>query len=280
MSERSVEACADAGSATPARAAAERTALRLVALPTEHGGWSLTLEPALLGLLVAPSWAGVALAVAALLAFAARTPIKWLLVDRWRRRRLRRTELAERIAAIELCAFAALVGTAAATSQGEFWVPLVVALPLVVTELWFDMRSRSRRLLPELAGAIGIASVVAAIVLADGQSATLAVALWALLAARAIASIPFVRVQLQRRKHQAFRLAVSDVAQGVATAVAMLAILLDPRVLAGFAAFLLLVGFQLGAVRRAPPPAAVLGSVQLVLGLALVAVAALGITAG
>ena len=32
-------------------------------------------------------------------------------------------------------------------------------------ELWFDMRSRSRRLVPELAGTFGIGSVVAAIVL-------------------------------------------------------------------------------------------------------------------
>jgi hypothetical protein len=279
MSDRSVEVLAGAGSKSSAAPTVARTTLRLVALPTEHGGWSLTFEPALLGLLVAPSWAGVALAVAAFVAFAARTPIKWVLVDGWRRRRLQRTVLAEQVAAIELCAFAALVATAAAMSQGEFWLPLVIALPLVATELWFDMRSRSRRLLPELAGAIGIASVVAAIVLADGQSAMLAIALWGLLAARAIASISFVRVQLRRRKHQTFRLAVSDIAQGVATAVAMLAMLLDPRLLVGFAAFLLLVGFQLGAVRRAPPPAAVLGSVQGALGLALVAVAALGVIA-
>jgi hypothetical protein len=33
----------------------ERSRLRSVALPSEHGGWGLTLEPAVLGLLVAPS---------------------------------------------------------------------------------------------------------------------------------------------------------------------------------------------------------------------------------
>jgi hypothetical protein len=39
--------------AAPARA---RWAWRVVALPDEHGGWSLSANPALLGLLVAPSW--------------------------------------------------------------------------------------------------------------------------------------------------------------------------------------------------------------------------------
>lgn len=39
-------------------AAGERSTLRAVAIPTEHGGWSLTLEPVLLGLLVA--WLGPA----------------------------------------------------------------------------------------------------------------------------------------------------------------------------------------------------------------------------
>ncbi|NND04465.1 MAG: hypothetical protein HKN91_16945, partial [Acidimicrobiia bacterium] len=41
--------------------AADRASLRAVAVPTEHGGWSLTLEPVILGLIVAPTGSGVAL---------------------------------------------------------------------------------------------------------------------------------------------------------------------------------------------------------------------------
>ena len=37
-----------------------RALWRSVAVPTEHGGWGLTFEPVLLGLIVAPSWAGAA----------------------------------------------------------------------------------------------------------------------------------------------------------------------------------------------------------------------------
>ena len=48
-----------------------RPMLRSVALPTEHGGWGLTLEPVLLGLLVAPSVAGLAIGGAAFLVFVA-----------------------------------------------------------------------------------------------------------------------------------------------------------------------------------------------------------------
>ena len=66
--------------------AGARAPLRGVALPSEHGGWGLTLEPGLLGLLVAPSVAGACLAVAAVVAFVARTPLKLALVDRRRGR--------------------------------------------------------------------------------------------------------------------------------------------------------------------------------------------------
>ncbi|MGH8978936.1 MAG: YwiC-like family protein, partial [Acidimicrobiia bacterium] len=85
-------------------AAQPRAPWRSVAIPDEHGGWGLTAEPALLGLLVAPSWAGVLLAAAAFLAFMVRTPLKVVLVDQWRRRRLPRTRVAARIAAVELAA--------------------------------------------------------------------------------------------------------------------------------------------------------------------------------
>ena len=62
-------------------AVGERTGWRTVAMPTEHGGWGLTLEPVLLGLIVAWSGAGAALGVAAFAAFLLRTPAKLVAVD-------------------------------------------------------------------------------------------------------------------------------------------------------------------------------------------------------
>jgi hypothetical protein len=263
-------------SPTPDPIAGERSMLLAVAMPTEHGGWGLTLEPVLLGLLIAPSWSGVALGAAALVAFVARTPMKVALVDRWRHRRLPRTVLAERVAAVELTLLAGLVAVAFATAHDAFWIPIVIALPLVVVELWFDMRSRSRRLLPELAGAIGIGGVAAAIVLADGGEHALAAALWCIVAARAISSIPFVRLQLCRFKHQPYRRLTSDAAQGVAVVVAAGAVALDPRLVAGLVAIIALVLLQVWASHRPPPVAAVLGAQQVVAGLTVVLVTALG----
>src|SRR5512136_2263107 len=56
--------------------------LKAVALPAEHGGWGFLAEPVILGLVLAPSAAGVCLALAALAAFLARHPLRLLLLDR------------------------------------------------------------------------------------------------------------------------------------------------------------------------------------------------------
>lgn len=254
----------------------ERSMLVTVTVPTEHGGWGLTLEPALLGLLVAPSWSGFALATAALVAFLARTPVKYALVDRRRHRRIPRTVMAEKVAAIELSLLVGLVAVAVSTAHGVFWTPIAIAVPLVGVELWFDMRSRSRRLLPELAGTIGIGGVAAAIVLADGGEPAFAAALWCIVAARAVASIPFVRLQLCRYKHRPYRRLTSDAAQGVAVVVAVGAIALDARLFAGLVAIVVLGVLQVWAARRPPPAATVLGAQQVVAGLTVVLITALG----
>jgi len=113
-----VDAVTDVDAMGRAEAPGQRSLLRSVAMPAEHGSWGLTFEPVLLGLLLA------------------------------------------------------------------------------AVELWFDMRSRSRRLLPELVGAIGMGGVAAVIVLAGGGSGRLAAACWMILAARSITAIVTVRDQV------------------------------------------------------------------------------------
>lgn len=270
--------CPDISEA-PDRSARARPVWRAVAVPDEHGGWGLTAEPVLLGLLVAPSWAGVALGVAAFLAFVVRTPLKLVLVDRWRHRWLPRSGVALRITIVEL-ALLLLLAAAAAVAAGWTWlVPAAVAAPLVAVELWFDMRSRGRRLVPELCGAVGIAAVVASVALAGGASAWLAGALWLVLAARSVASIPFVRVQIARLHHGPGSVRVSDSSQVVGAAVAVAAVVVDPAVLAGAAADGALLIAQVVWVRRTPPPAKVLGIRQLLAGLVIVGVTAAGVLA-
>ena len=265
------------GAASPA---APRSLLRAVAVPAEHGGWGLTLEPVLLGLLVAPSVAGGALGLAALTAFLARTPAKLALADRRRRRRAARTAVAERVATVELLALAALLTVAATTASGPFWVPLLVAAPMFGLELWFEVRSRGRRLAPELAGAVGVSSFAAAIALADDRAATLAFGLWLVLAARVVASVPFVREQIARLHARTTDTRVTDVTSVAAVALAAGAIGLDDRLIAGAAAALVVIAVQLFVLRRGQPPrAAVIGMQQLALGLAVVLVTAAGVVA-
>jgi hypothetical protein len=257
----------------------ERAAWRSVAMPSEHGGWGLTAEPVLLGLLVEPSWAGAALGVAAMLAFLARTPLKLVLVDRHRERWLERTGLAARVAAVEITLLAALAVAAGVAAGWKWLVPVAVAGPLVGVELWFDMRSRSRRLVPELCGSVGIAGTVAAIALAGGASASLAGALWLVIAARAVASVPFARSQVLRLRHGDAPRWPSDLAQLAGVAIAAGAVALDGAVAAGAVAIALLAIAELVWARRPPVPAKTLGLRQLFLGLGVVAVTAAGVLA-
>src|SRR5205085_11943807 len=158
------------------RAAVARVRLKTVALPVEHGGWGLSLEPVVLGLLVAPCWPGLFFAVATVGAFLARHPLKIVAGDRRRGRRFPRTPVAERFAL--LYAVAAALGLLAAikTAVGvEFLLPLALSAPLVSVQLIYDAKGRSRELLPEVAGSIAMASVAASVALAGGW--TLAAAL-------------------------------------------------------------------------------------------------------
>jgi hypothetical protein len=253
------------------------TSVRSVALPVEHGGWSLTLEPALLGLAVEPSTAGLALAGVALVGFLVRTPLKLALVDHRRGRRLDRTHLAQRVAVVELLVAAALVVFAATSAEQAFWWPLAAAAPLVAIELWYDIRSRSRRLIPELAGSVGVAAVAGAIALAGGATSLVALGLWFVAGARAVAAIPFVRVQIRRVKSQPRQMPASDVAQLAAVAAGSIGYALDAVPVAGLIALIGLATAQAVLVRLPPPPVPVLGAQQVALGLAVVLATALGV---
>lgn len=260
------------------RATSDGASWRSVALPSEHGGWSLTAEPAVLGLLVAWSWPGFALGVAALVAFVARTPLKLVLVDRWRHRWLDRTRLAARIAAVELALFGGLVAYASVNAQSGFWIPLALAAPLVGLELWFDMRSRGRRLIPELAGSVGIGAIATAIALADGAPNRLAWGLWIVIAARVIAAIPYVRHQIQRTHSRSEPRWHSDVAQVVAIAVAAVAWSQDLVPAAAVVVLAALGLINIVAVRLPPRPAVVIGIQQTVFGVVLIVATALAST--
>ncbi len=255
----------------------ERGGWCAVAMPSEHGGWGLTLEPVLLGLVVGWSGAGLALGVAAFTAFLVRTPLKLVAVDIRRGRWLDRSRLALRIAIVELSVLGWAVALAVALAGWSWLAPVLVAGPLVALELSFDIRSRGRRLVPELCGAIGIASVAASIVLAAGRDNGLAAGVWLVLAARAVGAIPFVRVQIMRLRRGQGPVWQSDLAQVVSVVVAAAAVIADHRLLLGLVGIVSVAALQSTWVRRAPAPAKQVGLRQMAIGLALVAVTAAGV---
>jgi hypothetical protein len=157
------------------------------------------------------------------------------------------------------------------------WWPLVLIVPLAGIELWYDMRSRGRRLVPELAGAVGIAGIATMIVLADGGPTGVAVACWVLLSARAATSIPNVRdlVQgLHGRLRQPRLVVAGDLA---AAALAAIAVAIEPAALAGAVAIVGLIVVQRVLRLRPTPRAVVLGLTQTGMGLVVVAVTAAGL---
>src|SRR5215207_5362102 len=171
--------------------------LKTVALPTEHGGWGITLEPVVLGLLVAPSLAGAGLALATVGAFLARHPFKIVAGDRRRGRRFARTPYAERFTlAYAAAALAGLVLSVFNSDDYTFLLPLAAAAPLAGVQLWYDAAGRSRGLLPEVAGSVAMGSVACSLALAGGAGWPLALGLWALLAARFVPAILYVRARL------------------------------------------------------------------------------------
>lgn len=259
------------------RPVTERSPWRVVALPSEHGGWGLTLEPVLLGWLVAWSAGGAALGVAAMFAFLVRTPLKLVFVDLRRGQWQQRSRLAAMVAAGELALMAVLAVVAVWQSGWSWTVPVLVAAPLVGVGFAYDIRSRGRRLVPELCGAIGIAASAAAIVIAAGRGAALAAGVWLVLAARSIGAIPFVRVQIMRLRRGDGPVRQSDLAQLVAVGVAAAAVVATEEMVAGATGVVVLGVLQAVAVRRAPLPAKQLGLRQMALGFGLVLLTAVGV---
>ena len=261
----------------PPRATPERSLWREVAVPSEHGGWGLTLEPVLLGLLVAPSWPGVAIGLAALLAFLVRTPAKLVGVDVRRDRWLPRTRFALRLALGELVLLVALVTWATWSAGWQWWSPVLIALPFVVVEGWYDVRSRSRRLVPELCGAVGVAASGAAIVIAGDGGSSLAAGAWLILTARSVGAITFVRAQIDQARHGVVEVRGSDVAQVASVAVAAVAWLVDDRLWIGSVSLAIIAVVQMWWSRRPPPAITVIGVRQMVIGVMVVFASAAGV---
>ncbi len=176
-----------------------RAMARSVALPAEKGSWSLVSEPIVLGLVAAPSWAGLALAIGALGMFLCNRPLKVILADRRRGRRYERTALAWRFGLAYAAVAAVAMAVALALAGWRPFLPLALAAPLLLLFTVYDQRP-GRSWQAELAAPVAFAAIVAAIAVADGWAWTPALALWGFMVARAVPAVLFIRARLRLDK--------------------------------------------------------------------------------
>ncbi len=100
-----------------------------------------------------------------------------------------------------------------------------------------------------------------------------------MVAARAVATIPFVRLQLRRAKNQPHHIVRSDLAQALAFGLALVGFALGWVPMPAVAAVAVLGAVQVWLARLSVPKTAVIGAQQVVLGLAVVLVAGLALAA-
>jgi hypothetical protein len=197
---------------------------RALVLPREHGSWSLALEPVALGLLVAPSRAGAWLALAAVAVFFLRRPLKLTFTTPADDpRRLAAARWAAAFAALALLALSLTLAPGTALSLlssaqppephganeqqavrtlvglHALW-PLLLAAPLGIAFLVFDLRGEARAGEAELCGSLAFAWLPATFATLAGWSDGPALALAVLMMARSAPTVLTVRTALRLAK--------------------------------------------------------------------------------
>lgn len=234
-----------------------------LALPKEHGSWSLALEPVALGLLVAPSPAGAALAVAAISGFFLRRPLKTWSRDqddeRWKTAR----------ASGFILVIIAAVGLSLAAKIGgveRLW-PLLPAALAGLVFAWCDSRNEAREGAAEAAGAAAFGLLPAAFASLAGWSGTAALALASVMLVRSVPTVLTVRTNLRMKKRQDVSIAPALLAAGLGLAlcVCLVSLRLAPWTAVLFAA--VLAGRSVWLLCWRPPMAArTIGLIEATLG--------------
>lgn len=250
-----------------------------VALPSEHGGWGFVSEPVILGLLLAPSAAGLLLGIAAFGAFLLHQPLKIVLKDHRTGRYVPRTEAALRFVMIYGGVMAA-AGFVMLLLMPTWTVliPLMLCLPLMGVQLWQDRQNRSRSLLAELTGAMATGAFASSIVMMNGWELLPALALWLALAVRGFTSILYVRsrLRLERSKPAGRATTLASHAFGLAViGTAALAGWLPWTAPAAMGILTTRASYGLSPLRQRRPPK-VIGMLEMVYGLTYLLLIAVG----
>jgi len=217
------------------------------------------------------------LALAGFLTFLLDQPLKIILTDRQRGRQYARTRLALRVALIYLLLTAVCFVVAIWLVGLRPLLPLILAVPLLIVFVVYDQRP-GRWWQAELSAPTAFSAISAAIVLAAGWDLAPALALWAVMIARSVPAVLYVRARLRLAKGKQ---AQSGPAMGahmlalVAIAILVILRLVPPTAVLAFLILLLRAAIGLSSYRRDFPPMT-LGWIETGIGLMTVLIIAVG----
>jgi hypothetical protein len=158
----------------------------------------------------------MALSAATVTGFLLRQPLKTLMIERRRGRRSPRARLALGFTLL----YAGIAGggaLAALLLAGWGWLlPILLALPLFTAFLYYDLTQPGRTLIAEITAPVGLASVAASMGLMAGWDLWSSLALWLILAARAVPAVLYVRARIRLERGRATDLRLPTLAHGIA----------------------------------------------------------------
>ena len=244
------------------------TAWRELVRPKEHGSWSLALEPLALGLIVAPSPAGAALACSVVAAFFARRPVNIFQRDQRANRRVAACGAA--LTCVTVAALFLLI--AFAVAGGDWIVWLIPSLALAAVFIGFDLRNAGREEMAEVAGTAAFAFLPATLAILAGWPATAALALALVMLGRAVPTVLCVRAYLRGAKtgERHPTAALASAAAAVAIGVVLARHGLAPWVAPGLLGLLMLRAIALLVSARLTLHARTLGMMEAATGVVFV----------
>ncbi len=240
------------------------------------------IEPLVLGLLIAPSWGGAMIGLAAVAAFLFRAPLRIWSSDVQHHREVPRTGAARAFVAIYGSSAALLLAGGFLLSGPRAMIPIAAAVPFGLVQLWYDLRTSGRSAIPEILSPVAAGATLATMILAAGGDPGFAIALWALYAFRSIPSVLYVRARIRLQRQRSASLAAPIVSHIVALAGAIWIYLAGWGSIAAIVAFAILLVRAvagLSPLRRPVMPKA-LGFVEVGYGAMFVIAIAAGFLAG
>ncbi|GAB1420415.1 YwiC-like family protein [Anaerolineales bacterium] len=225
---------------------------------------------------MAYSPAGFLFAIAALGAFLIHQPLKITVKDHLKGRRPPRTIFAERF--LIVYAIIAIIPLFYLVLSQEliFLIPVCLAIPFALIQLYYDFKNQSRHLIPETAGAMALAMIAPSIVILGGVNLQTALVLWLILIMRSIPTVLYVRKRLARSHGQPMSPYFTLILHTVALILVCLIVWLSSLTPLAILAFSILwIRAYRGLIHPGNEPAKIVGIRELFYGIATAVLVAL-----